>query len=849
MRLEEYFKKFPRCKRPESRKDKTFGNYSFITEIFYPRWGERGLDKLINEYHFIDNEKKRRRIDFVLKGSNGEYAIEVDDSTHYQASHEKFSDDQLKKNSIIEHFEGRYRTIPLTDILENKTRAIDTLLRFFVAEPEFNVNSQTFISGEPKPNEVQKITLERLLKARKEGKNKGLVCYATGLGKTYLSAFDAKKFGGKTLFVVHRDEILKKSQKSFKAVWPEASSGFFNAEEKNTKAKIIFASVQTLYREENLLKFKKNQFDYIIFDETHHSSDENVTYTEVLNHFKPKFLLGLSATPERADDFDILSEIYDGNMIDEIRTEKAIEKGYLVPYQWFRHKDNVDYSNIRWGNRKQYEEDLNELLVINKRDKLIIKKYKELKDPKPKKTLAFCVNIKHTVRLTGELSKAGIKAAVIHSDTNSSSDYYLSKDQRKINTKNFIDGSIEVACVVDIFNEGIDIKQIDCLLLLRPTNSSTIAIQQFGRGLRLSDNKFKLRVMDFVGEHQRNALGVFEGVTGTIELPEKELYYYDNKGNEIFFDKEVIDIFRQEEALYNPKIDKKRIPQQWKDWGDYLAKQGKYNLYSKLGNQKKDLITQLKGCKIYKDNPEISFTQFDKKLEEIAGDTSGSRTMFLSRVMGFLDKDGNMPTKVYEEISMITSNFEEIEKYKYIIESQLQKICYWNRSYRKEDIRNPNSKSFNREFKNFMFVTLYKVILDIGDKTKIYEITYDEYRLFIFIARNYSEHKDITNHILSLRKETEKFLIIRYLNDSTKNKDNHLDDRFDQMFKYSTILNYNEKNKYLRIDKANRARARSITDNFEKKLKENKIPYPLENGERGEYEENLYNPKPLWEDN
>ena len=166
----------------------------------------------------------------------------------------------------------------------------------------------------------------------------------------------------------------------------------------------------------------------------------------------------------------------------------------IVPYKWFRHKDNVNYRNIRWQNRGYYEEDLNELLVIEKRDQLIINKFNKLKDPKPKKTLAFCVNIRHTGRFAEALNKAGIKAAVIHSDTNPSSDYHLSKEQRKINTQNFIKGKIEVACVVDIFNEGIDIKQIDCLLLLRPTNSSTIAIQQFGRGLRLSDNKFELRV-------------------------------------------------------------------------------------------------------------------------------------------------------------------------------------------------------------------------------------------------------------------------------------------------------------------------------------------------------------------
>ena len=143
MKLEDYFKKYPHCRRPESKEDKTFGNYSFITEIFYPTWGERGLDKLENEFHFKDAEGNRRRIDFVLHGDNGKYAIEVDDGSHYRTTDEKYSHDQLKKNSIIEFFKGNYRTIPLHDITDNKIRARDTLLRFFVAEPEFNVNSKT----------------------------------------------------------------------------------------------------------------------------------------------------------------------------------------------------------------------------------------------------------------------------------------------------------------------------------------------------------------------------------------------------------------------------------------------------------------------------------------------------------------------------------------------------------------------------------------------------------------------------------------------------------------------------------------------------------------------------------
>lgn len=846
MKIEDYFNKFPFCRRPQNRKDKTFGNYSFISEIFFPIWGEAGLDKLENEFNFIDAENNKRRIDFVLHGENAKYAIEVDDSTHYQASHEKYSDDQLKKNSIMDYFDGKYRTIPLYDILNNKTRTIDTLLRFFVAEPEFNVNSKTFISGKPKPNAVQKLTLEKLNQIRKEGKNKGLVCYATGLGKTYLSAFDAKNFGGKTLFVVHRDEILKKSQKSFKAVWPDKSSGFFNAEEKNTNADIIFASIQTLYRPENLNLFNKKYFDYIIIDETHHSSDENITYRNVLDYFEPKFLLGLTATPERSDNFDITNDIYDGNLVHEIRTEEAIEKGYLVPYEWFRFKDNVDYSNIRWNNRKYYEEDLNQLLVIEPRDKLIIKKYKSIGDPKPKKTLAFCVNIHHAHRFAEELNKNNIKAAAIHSDTNSSSDFFLSKEQRLKNTQDFINGKIEVACVVDIFNEGIDIEQIDCLLLLRPTHSSTIAIQQFGRGLRLSNDKFKLRVLDFIGSKQRNALGVFEGVTGTIDIPEKDLFHYDNNGNKIIFEKEVIDIFRQEEALYSPKIQKDKIPERWKNWGKYIVRQAKSNMYAKIGQHEKNIVTQLEGCKIYKNNPKISSNDFKKRLSEVSDDTSGTRTMIFSRYLGLIDKDKkNKPTKVYDEIEKRTKNFKQIGKYIDLIEIQLEKYCYWNRVARGKDIRNPKSEEFNKKFKNFLIITLYKVLLEIGKKTNNYEISYDEYRLFVFISRNYNEYNDIVDHILSLRNEPQRMLIVRYLNDLISSNPK-LDDRFYQIFNLIPSLIFNQSESYIRINEKYLKRVKLVTKSYEMKLGSNKIPFPLENGERGKYEEMLYKPEPLW---
>ena len=221
--------------------------------------------------------------------------------------------------------------------------------------------------------------------------------------------------------------------------------------------------------------------------------------------------------------------------------------------------------------------------------------------------------------------------------------------------------------------------------------------------------------------------------------------------------------------------------------------------------------------------------------------------MILSRYLGLLDKDKrNAPTKVFDEIFKRTKNFKETNKYIDIIETQFEKFCYWNRIARDTDIRNPDSETFNKNFKNFLIMTLYKTLLTIGEKTKKFEISYDEYKFFVFISRNYNEYKDIVEHILSLRKETEYHLIKRYLNDLVSSEPK-LDDRFYQVFDYIPSLIYNHDEGYIRINKKYIDRVRSVTSNYEKKLKEDKIPFPLENGERGEYEEMLYNPKPFWE--
>jgi superfamily II DNA or RNA helicase len=376
MKLVDFFCKFPSAKS-------TYSNRIFIEEIWLKMYGERGLDYLDNEVAFKDFENKARRIDFVVKTKTGEYAIEVDDfQTHAGASPKKQSEDELKKNSLREKYKDKFITITKYDIEYDRSRAKNTLSRAFIADPDLNRNSGEKIE----PHDIQIETLTLLKKTRAEGKKKGLVCYATGLGKTYLSAFDAKEINGKTLFVVHRDEILTKAEESFRRVWSEIEkdTGFFNAEKKETNKKVIFASIQTLYKKNNLELFKPNEFDYIILDETHHAADSNITYKNVLSYFKPKFLLGLTATPERADEFDILKNFYDNNLIIEIDQKQAIDGGYLVPVNCSFLYDNVDYTKIRWNNRKYNEDDLNKFLIIPKRDKLILEEFKKLL-PAPKK--------------------------------------------------------------------------------------------------------------------------------------------------------------------------------------------------------------------------------------------------------------------------------------------------------------------------------------------------------------------------------------------------------------------------------------------------------------------------------
>lgn len=340
------------------------------------------------------------------------------------------------------------------------------------------------------PRNFQIPALYELSKTREEGYKKAMVVVATGLGKTYLAVFDTMSFN-RILFIAHRDEILRGAKKSFESVYGENKSyGYFTGIEKNRDSDIVFASISTLSKDDYLNEnyFSKETFDYIIIDEFHHSSSKS--YLKVLNYFKPKFLLGLTATPDRGDNGDVY-KLCDYNIAYQCDFTVGINNGWLTPFEYFGIYDDTDYEPIPWRSGKYDITSLENALIVEKRHQLVYEKYMEFRK---KYTIGFCASVKHCRELGNFFRKKGIANDVIIGETS------IVKRQEIINK--FKNREIDIIFTVDIFNEGVDIPCIDTLLFLRPTQSYTIFIQQLGRGLRKYEGKDKLRVLDFVGNYK-----------------------------------------------------------------------------------------------------------------------------------------------------------------------------------------------------------------------------------------------------------------------------------------------------------------------------------------------------------
>jgi len=338
------------------------------------------------------------------------------------------------------------------------------------------------------PRKHQKLALDALARARQEGTRRGLVVLATGLGKTILAAFDALQAGAnRVLFVAHREEILIQARDDFIKVHPKLRAGLYTGKEKALEADMLFASVQTLARATNLGRLDAERFDYIVIDEFHHAAA--ASYRRLMSHFSPAFLLGLTATPERTDEADIL-RLCEGNLIYRVDLFDGIASADLAPFHYYGIYDKaVDYTPLPWRNGRFDPDALTAQLATLKRARHVLSQWKSLAG---QRTLAFCVSRKHAEHMADHFIKAGVNAAAVYAGS------ALSREAALAQLK---EGVLSVIFSVDLFNEGMNLPEIDTVLMLRPTESSILFLQQLGRGLRTSPGKTHVVVLDFVGNH------------------------------------------------------------------------------------------------------------------------------------------------------------------------------------------------------------------------------------------------------------------------------------------------------------------------------------------------------------
>lgn len=309
-----------------------------------------------------------------------------------------------------------------------------------------------------------------------------LLYHASGVGKTITAATDAKAVGGRTLFLVNALKLASQAKDTFAKVWPEATLGEYTGSQKDVSQTVIFATVQSISKD--LEKFSPTDFDYLIVDECHHAAAN--TYQKIFTYFHPKFILGLTATPERSDGEDML-ELFQ-NVAHKMDLKTAVERGVLVPIRCIRIKTNIDLTDVRINGIKYNSQDLESKLFIPERNQLIVDTY--LKYVNGKKTVIFCASVDHAAEIAKLLRDNGVKAEAV-----SGRDRVEIRD--KI-LKDYETGSTNVLCACDLLNEGWDSPHTTVLFMARPTMSKTIYMQQLGRGTRRCPGKDDLLVIDFV---------------------------------------------------------------------------------------------------------------------------------------------------------------------------------------------------------------------------------------------------------------------------------------------------------------------------------------------------------------
>lgn len=458
---------------------------------------------------------------------------------------------QAEAASVIERMRGTFDTYWEDDAFETYEPARDrTRLDEALGRQKRRKSGLSPIEGfaglDVHPHPHQRRMLEDLMVQRdRHDRHRNLVVAATGTGKTVVAALDyqalCQRAGRRLslLFVAHRERILQQSRAMFAAVLKEPSFGeLFGAGQRPRQARHVFAMVQSL-RGAAVDQLRPDEFDVVIVDEFHHA--EAPSYTRLLQHLKPNELLGLTATPERMDGRNV-ARWFDDRIAVELRIWEAIDRGYLAPFQYFGVADTEDFSQLQWR-RSGYDVDqLNSLLTGNharvKRTLDAIQRTHPA--PGSMRALGFCVSVAHATFMAEAFNRGGVPSRAISGDTPEAERVSVLRELRQ--------GALRCVFSVDVLGEGVDVPNVDTVLLLRPTQSATVFAQQIGRGLRLSEDKAALTIIDLVGQQHRQfrfedrLRAIVDERQGSIREQAEEHFPYLPSGCSIVLDRQARDI-------------------------------------------------------------------------------------------------------------------------------------------------------------------------------------------------------------------------------------------------------------------------------------------------------------------
>ena len=462
-------------------------------DLFSETFGAEKAGYLYSQYPFFDIYQNSRYADFLLENGGRKVAIEIDDETSHNkslVSSNKFYDDLLKQNSMIYLGWDVYRWAVRQ--MQIQPEAVKDELRVFLgSQPRFKEiedylptqRGKTLNGAHLELKQHQREALDALQAMRDRHETIALLYHATGTGKTVTAVMDAKRCGGRTLFLAHTQELVNQAADTFRTLWPEVTVGRYMEAIKEPDAHVVCGSVQSVAL--HLEDFREDAFSYLIVDEAHHAAAD--TYQKILAYFHPAFTLGLTATPERTDDNRAILDIFK-NTTHKLDIQTAVEIGELVPIRCIRIHTNIDLTRVRFNSVQYNIRDLESKIYVPERNRLIVDTW--LQYVRDKRTVVFCASVRHAEQIAELFRQAGVSATAVSGG--------MKPAERREFQDRFVRREILVLCACDLLNEGWDCPEIEVLFMARPTMSRVLYTQQLGRGMRLFPGKESLMVFDFV---------------------------------------------------------------------------------------------------------------------------------------------------------------------------------------------------------------------------------------------------------------------------------------------------------------------------------------------------------------